>query len=171
MIVNALNFLGATLHRMGQAEQIEARGLLQESVALCREIRTPASLVTALSQLGLTHTALSEYPAALACFREALGISLSANLTTLTLETLLGLVTLLIKPEILRPERQENLLALLSLVLNHPASARQSQDQAARLLVELEKAGLTPEAIRAAKARGNRPTLVEMTKEILSDYP
>ncbi len=171
MIVNALNFLGATLQRMDQAERVKAKRLLQESVALCRDLHTPASLVRALYQLGLTHTALSEYPAALACFREALEISLSANLTPFILETLLGLVTLLIKPEIFRPEHQEQLLTLLILVLNHPASARQSRDQVAGLLAELEKVGLAPEAVRAAKARVNRQTLVEMTKEILRDYP
>ncbi|HEX9923135.1 MAG TPA: BTAD domain-containing putative transcriptional regulator [Anaerolineae bacterium] len=168
-IAHTLQYLGTTLRLMGGTALEAARDMLEESVARYRDINMALGMVPALHQLGLTQTALGEDEAAVACFREALELSISSQMTPTILEILLGLSTLLVKQQSPSTQRHERLMTLLTLVLTHPASNRQAQDAAARLLAELEEAGLPPRVVAAARKRGQSITLETIAAEILAD--
>ncbi|MCB0193672.1 MAG: tetratricopeptide repeat protein [Anaerolineae bacterium] len=165
--VEALNLLGATLNLMGDTERIEAKALLRESVTLCRKLNNPSGMALALYQLGLTTMASGDDQAAASCFHEALDISISTQFTPIILEILVGLATLREQQQALTPNQQELLLTLATLVFNHPASNRQTQNDAARLLIALDTAGLPRHIISAAKERAQAITLKAMVEEIL----
>lgn len=166
-IVEALYLLGSTLYKMGDMERIEAKALLEESVALCRKLNYPSGMALALYQLGLTTMASDDDQIASTCFHEALEILISSQFTPIILEILVGLATLRVQQQALTPNQSEILLTLATLVFNHPASNRQTHNNAARLLAELDTAGLPREIITAAKEQAQTMTLEAMAEQIL----
>lgn len=168
-IVHTLKFLGIALSLMGPEKQVEARQTLEECLALSREEQAGLNTAPALYQLAVTNSALGDDNAATTCFYEALEIVRTFHLYPMMLGIFVGIATLWLKQQPLTSKLQEQVLTLLTLALTHPASNRQTQDKAARLLAEFGPDKLPLEIITAAKERAQTMTLEAMAQEILNE--
>jgi hypothetical protein len=80
-------------------------------------------------------------------------------------DALVGLASLLINSG---EAGREHALEILALALNHPASSRENQDRAARLLAELQPQ-LPAEAVKAVRTRERANTLEMLVKAALGE--
>ncbi|MBI5830629.1 MAG: tetratricopeptide repeat protein [Chloroflexi bacterium] len=160
IVLNNLGFTGYLLE-----EYAEARPLLQESLALCRELGHRHVAVYALTNLGGVIGALGEYGEAWQSARQALQIAREIGSSEAMLFALLGAAILLA-----RQGNGERAAEAAALVIHHPAANRETKDRAEKLLVELE-AQLPAPVMAAAQERGRARQLEEVVAEILrSDF-
>lgn len=144
----------------------ESQTLLEECVTLCRNVGAAWCMTIALTDLGRTQAALNEPQAAGESLEEALQLALSTQFTPLALEVLIELAGLQVIQAPASAATQEKILPLVTFVLNHAAGSRQTKDNAARLLAELEKAGLSPALVKAAQKRQPVMSLDRVVKEM-----
>ena len=158
--------IGNTLISLGQmaltlGEATPAESLFRESLALFTEIGDRRSVAYALDHLG---RALSEQGAdheARYCFLDSFKVAVEVQAVSVALDTLVGLAAVQAKEW-----ATEHALELLTYVLGHPSSSRQTKDRAERLRAELESQ-LSPQQIAAAQVRAQDRTFEAIVAEIL----
>lgn len=127
----ALVNLGRIAYEMG--EYAESKIRCQESLAICREIGLYWGVAFALYHLGRARFALGEYEEAEANFREALKVARAVRVEPLIMYVSLGVAMGLMH------RRDPRAFELLTLILHHPSSNCETQDEARRLLDELDE--------------------------------
>jgi hypothetical protein len=98
-------------------------------------------------------------------FSEALQMALNIQALPGALDALVGLASLLIKTG---DAEREQALEILALALSHPASSRDNQDRAARLLAELEPL-LPASAVKTLPIRNQANALEILVKRVLAE--
>jgi len=166
-----LNQLGVVNFLTGEATWAEAKQLHQESLAISKELGEKYFSAVSLNHLGRVQYALGEGQEATQSFMTALRMAIESQAAPIALDTLLGLATPLVHPEVGVTEvaltLKEKALKWLTLVLSHPASRHDTKDRAARLLAELES-HLPPQVSAAARARGQTRSLEAVVAEIVA---
>ena len=169
-----LAFLGHISNSMGRYE--EAQRYLQEAWDLAKQLGKKAEVSWILAGLGEAALSLGNFQAARNYLLEALE-------TTRIPIALIAIMNwaMLLKKEADLPaagvaasqealanhEQKQQAVEILSLVLNHPATPQVYKDKAAPLLAGLE-AELPPEAMAAARERGQARTFDTAVEEILA---
>ncbi|HMQ30947.1 MAG TPA: BTAD domain-containing putative transcriptional regulator [Chloroflexaceae bacterium] len=128
----ALAYEGSVALSQGAAE--EARDLFARSLAIYRTRGDRRGLAEAHLGHGLASCALDDVAAAARHFRDALALARDVRLVPLTLAALVGVSELL-----LRRGRAGEASELLVLALRHPATDRETSDQAHALLLAYEQ--------------------------------
>ena len=129
-IAAALNNLGYIAFRQGQ--YTAAKKFLKESLVLRREVGYPRGIAVTLNNLGHVTGALGEYEICKTYYREALEIAFNIHTVPLVLAALGGLaIPYAHEGQIIRARQ------LLDLVLQHPASNKESRERANDFLVYL----------------------------------
>jgi predicted ATPase/DNA-binding SARP family transcriptional activator/uncharacterized protein HemY len=127
----ALSNLGEVAHARGAYH--EALDCYQEALSIGRDIQNQRTIVACLNNLGDTACALGDYVGAQAYLAEALEIATQTQVVAMQLKVLVNLAVLFAKQD-----RRERAAALLGLAYHHPASHRETQEKAERLLDEME---------------------------------
>lgn len=154
-IARSLNRLGRVAGALG--DHAEAKQHLQESLTILEDVGDRSGVASSLYDLGGVAYALSEYQASRTYFREALKFAVKIRAVPLALHVLIGMITLLMR------RGEEQALALLTIsqllaneslvaILYHPASDKEAEDKARRLLPRL-KVQLPPQMIATTWAR------------------
>jgi tetratricopeptide (TPR) repeat protein len=125
-----LNNIGDAVAALG--EYSEAKQLYQESLTIFREIGNQLGIITSLTNLGNISCALGEYQEAWRLFQSALKLALANRVTPKVLDVFAGVAELWLKEE-----KTQRALEILVLIVNHPASSKENQDRAVRLLSDL----------------------------------
>lgn len=172
-IALCLNYLGAMTYRGGPGEWPEAKRLHDESLTLYRELGDNWGIAVSQNYLGYVTYTLADYQAANEHFLAALQTATEAQLTPAALDALVGLATLQSQQpageiELDLVNQKERVIELLALVLNHPASSRDSKDRALHLLAHVDSE-LPSRVIAAAQERGQARRLDEVVAEILTE--
>lgn len=142
-IAVALDGLG--MLQTAQANYAAAEKTLQESLTLWREIGEQGDLAQALVYMGRALLGLQNAASARQHFQEALRVALSAQITPVVLEALLG------EAEVLLLESQlEPALEILEVVNAHVAQSQTVKEQATTLIQRVET--MLPQA-RVAEIR------------------
>jgi tetratricopeptide (TPR) repeat protein len=158
-IAGSLNNLGTIAY--SQKEYKEAKKLYEKSLAIYREIGHQWGIGNTLNSLGYVTCAQAEYQESEKLFYEALKTAIGIQLIPLELDVLVGMATLFTKKT-----KKEQALELLSLVLKHPASDKETKDDAERLLGEL-KAEIPAQRFAKIQKLGRSRKLEEVVDEIL----
>jgi predicted ATPase/DNA-binding SARP family transcriptional activator len=161
-IALCLSFLGDVVQMMGEYQG--AKQLYQESLAIFKEIGNQWGSVFSRTKLGNVACALGDYQAAGDYFDQSLQMALDIQAMPGVIDALVGLASLLIKTG---DAKQEQVLEILALALSHPASSRDIQDRAARLLAELQP-HLPPGAIKAIQTEQTN-TLEMIAQKMLAE--
>ncbi len=174
-VIYRLGTLGYITNSMGRYE--EAPRYFQEALDTARQLGYKAEVSWILAGLGEASLGLENYLAARNYLLEALE---TTSGTAYALPALISWAMLLEKeadvpaagvvagPEVLaNHEPKQRAAAILSLVINHPATWQVYRDKADRLLAELE-AELPPEVFAAARRRGQAKTVDAVVEEILA---
>lgn len=156
--LNSLGDVALALH-----DYREAEALFQESQAIFNQIGNRWGVTFSAARLGDVARALGQHQAAGDHFSQALRLAMEIEAVPLALDALVGMAALRLEAGGLEPER---VLAILTLVLNHPAGSRENQDRAAGLLAGLEPQ-LAVEAVAAAWAGAQALTLEMAVEEVL----
>ncbi len=151
----ALGNLGDLAYRQGR--YIQARCLLEESLRLRREMGDQWGTVLALNTLGGVLRAQGRFEEARAYLREALTLSRQIPSLSLTLDILTEWARLWAAEGDL-----ERAAEVLTFILRHPAVEDDTRRRAAAFLEEVARS-LPPAALEAARARGERGSLEELT--------
>ncbi|MGB8645292.1 MAG: tetratricopeptide repeat protein [Anaerolineae bacterium] len=156
--------LGRIAHQRGDYEP--ARRDFETSLRLARELGKKWSVAYALSNLGLLACDMNEWDEGERYFRGAMQAALEAEARPRILDVLSGYARCLA-----RQGQMERAIALLGLVMNHPASEHEASERARGLLARW-RTQLPAEAVAAALARGqawaqDRPEAIaaELTTE------
>ena len=157
----SLFYLGDVAFLLG--EYGEAERLHQESLVIRKQIGDRRGIVRSLNSLGKVACALHHYQDSEEHLHEALKTAAEIQTVPLVLEVLLGIATLLAEKGEL-----ERSLALVTLVLGHPARNRDAQDRAERLLARIEPR-LSPDLLATARQRGKQAELEPVVAEMLGD--
>jgi tetratricopeptide (TPR) repeat protein len=132
-----------------QGEHAEARDQYERSLAIYRTIfGDRGGLATALAGLGLAECRLGNYAPARRCLSEALAIASDMEYTSL-----LGAIAASAAELLAHTSQVEPAVELLAAIQRQPASDRDTQEQARRLLTHC-KGALEPAAFAAATRRG-----------------
>jgi tetratricopeptide (TPR) repeat protein len=123
--------LGDATLELGQTEV--ARGLFEESLALCRDTGYRWGIAANLNRLGMVATGMKDYTHAASALVEALTIAMEARALTVAVTSLASMASLLAKAG-----DKTVALEYASLALNHPACDVQTQILAQRVMSELE---------------------------------
>lgn len=158
-IALSTNYLGDVARALADYE--EAWRLYQDSVAIFREIGNQWGIAFSLSRLGDVAHAREDYQSGDRYLAEALKLAMDIQAVPLALDVLVGLVALRTEAGGIGPGRA---LAILALVLNHPASARDTQNRAAGLLAEL-----SPQLPDQMASQAQAETLEMVAAEVLRD--
>ncbi len=126
----ALSNLGEVAHARGAYH--EAWDCYHEALSLGRDIQDQWTIVACLNNLGETACALGDCVGAQAHLAEALGIATQTQIVAMQLKVLVNLAVLFAKQD-----RRERAATLLGLAYHHPASHRETQEKAERLLDEM----------------------------------
>lgn len=129
----ALSNLGEIAYAMGDYQR--AAHFYQEGLSIGRAIQEPWTIMTCLNNLGEIACARNDDHAAQNCLVEALQIALETQTLTMVTKILVNLAALFAQQG-----QREQVAALLAAMRQHPASERDTQEKAGRLLEEL---GLT----------------------------
>lgn len=160
-IALCLNYLGDVVQMMGEDQG--ARQLYTESLAIFKEIGNQWGIISAWIKLGLAAGKLDEPVTARAYLSEALKLAQDSQAIPLVMDALVGWAALLVKEG-----QNEQALEILALTLSHPASSRDNQDRAARLVAELEPR-LSAEAVKGRRPRSRTDTLEIITRKLLTE--
>jgi predicted ATPase/DNA-binding SARP family transcriptional activator/Tfp pilus assembly protein PilF len=154
--LNNLGLVAYDLQEYGEAQQV-----FRESLAIRREINDRLGIAASLSNLGKVNCKLGNNAVAQRHFHEALQTALEIHNTPQILDILAGIT------ELLRTQGEKVRAAeYLALVLDHPASERQTQTEASQHLDQLA-AELPAELLKTAQEKGKRRTLADAAAEIL----
>ncbi|MCB0163286.1 MAG: tetratricopeptide repeat protein, partial [Anaerolineae bacterium] len=129
-IAVALNNLGYNAYLQG--DYTVAQKYLQESLTLRREIGFPRGIAVSLNNLGHVYEALGNYQTSQAYYRESLDIATDIKALPLALSALGGIAVCLALEE-----EKEQAVDILTLVLHHPASNKETLDRAFRAVHKL----------------------------------
>jgi tetratricopeptide (TPR) repeat protein len=162
-IALCLSFLGDVVQMMGEYQG--AKQLYQESSAIFKEIGNQWGSVFSSAKLGYVTCELGDYQAAGDYFGQSLKMALDIQAMPSVMDALVGLASLLIKTG---DAEQEQVLEILALALSHPASSRDIQDRAARLLAELQPR-LPAGVAKAIQTRGQGSTLEAIAQKMLAE--
>jgi tetratricopeptide (TPR) repeat protein len=159
--------LGVFLNNLGEIERLEARfdqarDLYREALAINHEIGRRDAETLLLSNLGIVSLQLGDTAEAERYAREALRQALALGFTPVAVGTLIVFAQLRA-----RSGNHAGALALLGLVLNHPATDADLREFAAPTLAEL-RAKLAPEAVEAGLACGRSLDLASVSGELLA---
>jgi len=157
--VRSLNGLGAVALALGQVA--EARRIYTDSARICEDVGLPGATAAALTGLGEVSRILGEYDQSRVFFCRALRLEIESGSVSSIPKVLTGLADLLI-----REGEGDRAAELLGLIRRHPASPYAVRERAERLLVEVT-AGLPPEVVAAAAARGKTQELTDAVTSIL----
>lgn len=160
-IALCLSYLGDVVQMM--AEYQGAKQLYKESLSIFKEIGNQWGAISARTKLGYV-TSLDDIQTARDYFSEALKMALNIQAIPGALDALVGLASLLVKAG---GAEREQALEILALALSHPASSRDNQDRAARLLAEVEPQ-LSAGTVKAVRTRGQINTLETVVGAVLS---
>jgi tetratricopeptide (TPR) repeat protein len=160
-IALSLSHLGDVVQMM--AEYQGARQLYQESRSIFKEIGNQWGLITASTRLGYVTNHLGDTETARDYFYSALKMSIAIQAVPGALDALLGLASLWIKTG---QGSQAEAMEILALALSHPASSRDHQNKAARLLADLQPYSGTAQAVRTGE---QVETLEIVAKRILGE--
>jgi len=152
-------YLGYTTYLLG--EQGEARQLLTDSLTIARKLAYQRGITQSLHALGTVAYALGEFNEARAYLLEALKSTQEIQAVPIILDILTDFAKLLIKEN-----RVEQALELLTLSLHHTASKQETRDRASRLWAELT-AKLPGQVTNTAHEKGKTNSLDERVAEIL----
>jgi tetratricopeptide (TPR) repeat protein len=155
----ALDSLGRLAYSQRRYEEAEA--FFSESADLFRKMGDTHRLSRTLNHQGLNFLSLNNTESAKKSFNAALRMAYEGGWMPAALFALLGLTALGIQQK----TSQEKLERVLY-VLQHPASAQETKDLAARLQVELE-AQLPKEEIEAARQLAMSKSLDELVRQFL----
>lgn len=150
-VASAQRHLGDALRRLGSLD--EARQLYQESLALKHEMGHRRGVALVLSSLGNLEIACSHYDRGRRHLRQGLETAIEIGSPPVALAILADWIDLLA-----HEGTHEQALELLALVLDHPATEKQTQDQVSAIQDEIE-AQLSADAAAAARERGRVQTL------------
>jgi tetratricopeptide (TPR) repeat protein len=156
----ALDSLGRLAYSQRRYEEAEA--FFSESADLFREMGDTHRLSRTLNHQGLNFLSLNNADGARKSFHVALKMAYEGGWMPAALYALVGLTALGIQQK-----TSQEKLELVLYILQHPASAQETKDLAARLQVELE-ANLTPEEIEAAQERAGSINLDELVHQYLA---
>lgn len=157
----ALNHLGKIAAL--EDDYAEARRLYQESLAIYQQVNDRGGLATSLYGLGTVAARLGEHPAARQFFQQALQVAAEIQFVPLTLSILIGVAELLAQTG---EERRG--LELLALAYHHPASDRETRDQARRGLDHYETL-LPAELFTAGTQTGQQGDLPEVIRTLQAE--
>ena len=155
----ALDGLGKVAYSQGRLD--EARVFFSESAALFREAGDHR-LSRTLNHQGLNSLALGDTTDAKDAFQTALNMAIAGSLVSIALNALTGLMAL----ETQQKASQETLEVVLY-ILQHPASAQETKNLAARLRLELESK-LSQEEIKTARQRAKTKNLDQVVRKFLA---
>jgi predicted ATPase/DNA-binding SARP family transcriptional activator len=130
-IAKCLGNLGLAVGRLG--EHMEAKELYQQSLAIYRETGGRREVANSLNNLGFTLCAIEEYQQAGQCFQEAMEIATNIQVTSLTLEALVGKATIL-----MAERKKEQATELVAYVFHHPDVEPEVKRRARSLLARLK---------------------------------
>jgi tetratricopeptide (TPR) repeat protein len=147
-----------------------AQTYCQEAIVLGREVDFRIGVSLALSALGEALAAQGEFKSARAALIESIEIAVSTNDYAELFSALVSWVEYLLRP---RPgnanfstARQQQLLDILTLALNHPSNRQVFRDKAARLLSKLELTLSNDRPVKV-KTSPDLPDLDTVAAEIL----
>lgn len=162
-IALCLSYLGDVVQMM--AEYQDAKQLYQESLSIFKEIGNQWGAISARTKLGYVTSQLADTQTARDYFNEALKMAMNIQAIPGALDALVGLASLLIKAG---DAEREQVLEILALALGHPASSRDNQDRATRLLTELETQ-LSTETKKGLRIKSQIPSLEKIVKNLLAE--
>ena len=125
----ALNYLGEIA--LKEKELQKAREHFQRNRAIYEDINDRGGLATSLNGLGTVFLMNGEFKQARGCFQDALRTSIEIHHTSLTAITMMGIAQLL-----LMAGETRDVVQMLSLVANHPASEPETVEDAHSLARE-----------------------------------
>jgi tetratricopeptide (TPR) repeat protein len=158
-VAETLRDLGIIAHE--QKDFKEADELFTKSLSIYRELNDTAGIVQSLTRLGLIASAMGNYDVARDYLRDALRTTLTMKDTPLALQILDNFA------RVLAAEGQkERAVELVAFVIYNPTSTVATQDDAERLLAELESA-LPSDKMQAAWEKGKTRQFDHITGEIL----
>jgi tetratricopeptide (TPR) repeat protein len=140
----------------------DARERFVQALALYRELGDVSATIRTLIRLGNAELALDERNTAKEYLREALDTAIQISETTQTLRALVGLARLR-----MATEQKIQAMEFLAFVMNYPDAANEVEDEAEKLVFELE-AELDQAVIEGAWERGKAYTLEKLVSEALS---
>jgi predicted ATPase len=158
----ALGQLGQVAHIAGEYD--EAVRMFRDSLALVREVSEVWSTLQALKGLGATMLAMGQYDESHSAFCEAFTVAKEMQAWPEALDALVGLANWSA-----RQGELEAALAQTVLVRNHPATKQETKTQAAQLCRELE-VQLTPQQVKAIRARTRAQSFDALATELLSQF-
>ncbi len=151
-----LGYLAYQRERYGAAAE-----RLQKSLEIWQELGDPWGLLFAMNAWGQTAIALGELDEARTLLSQVLQKSMAQRTVAVALRALVGWAMLLVQEG-----QGERAVEILSLVQGHPASEGQTKDQAKRVQARLVSR-LSPQAVAAARQRGESTTLEEVVAGVL----
>ena len=159
----ALSQLGEVTRALG--DDAEAVRLLNESVTLLRELGEHYSLLHALIGLGAATLALGDYATSRDAYDEALRMAWERQSLPEAMEAMAGLARWSMRQGAGEEMQQAALISIL-FVLNHPAAAQKTKDDAYELRLELEER-LAPDQLEAAQVSTQNLSLETVVSSIL----
>ncbi|MCB0179102.1 MAG: tetratricopeptide repeat protein [Anaerolineae bacterium] len=129
-IAVALNNLGYNAYL--KRDYATGQKLLQESLTLRREVGFPRGIAVSLNNLGHVYEALGNYQTSQTCYRESLDIATDIRALPLALSALGGIAVCLA-----HEGNEEQAVDILTLVLHHPASNKETLDRAFQAVHQL----------------------------------
>jgi predicted ATPase/DNA-binding SARP family transcriptional activator len=158
-----LNYLGDVVGKMGDVRG--AQQLYGESLATFREIGNQLGIISTHIKLGYSTGELGDYATARGYFHQALQMGLEIQALPAVLDALVGEAMLIMRGG---QGKTAQVVEILALAFSHPASSRDNQDRAARLLDELASQ-LPPEAVKVAQAKVQASSLNALAQQIMSN--
>lgn len=140
----------------------EAQVLCQEALARFQKSGDRWASALTLAALGRLATGVGQFSQAAQHLRAALEIAAALPDHPLMLETLAAVGALFV-----RRGQPENAVELLALALHHPDGSDKTQDEAERLLFELQ-AALPPEQVKTGWERGKTRALDDAARALLA---
>jgi tetratricopeptide (TPR) repeat protein len=159
VLASALNNHGFVCYLAGDLDR--ALALMEESLALRRELGNGYGLAIALDNLGYIRAARGETAAATGLFGETLTMARERHAVPLANDAILGLAMLLPLPD-----QAPRAVELMTFVMQHPLTWRETRDRAARWVAE-RACLLAPEGVAAAQARAHASTYEEVVETLL----
>ncbi len=156
----ALDGLGQVAYALGSYK--EARGFFSDSASLFREMGDTHRLSRTLSHQGLNSLALGDIDDAQNAFRAALVLAYEGGQLPSALDALAGLASLET-----RKEASQRTLVLVTCILEHPSTTKETKMIANQLRIELE-AKLTSPEIEMAQQCTQSKSLDELVRQVMS---
>jgi tetratricopeptide (TPR) repeat protein len=158
-LASALNNYGFVCYLAGDLDR--ALALTEESLEYRRGLGGGYGLAIGLDNLGYIRAARGEVQAAAALFGDALRMAQERHAVPLANDAILGLAMLMPLPH-----QAPRAVELMTFVIQHPLTWRETRDRAERWLAERASL-LAPEGIAAAQARAHASTYEDVVETLL----